>query len=194
MKNFLLVFVVALTGCVAGQNINLQYDPTPKQGAALHQTVAVTVEDKRSYVTDGDKQPWYIGHYRAGFGNTWDVTTRDKVPFATQVKADLQKELTSLGFTEGSDSHAKRVTVVIKDWNFDAMVNGKLWYDLEITVRSSDGAVLATSDVKDERVIKGSIWTGAKGAMTEEVPVMYGEVLQSLIRNNAPIMEALRKT
>jgi len=194
MKNFLLVFVVALTGCVAGQNINLQYDPTPKQGTVLHQTVAVTVEDKRSYVTDGDKKPWYIGHYRAGFGNTWDVTTRDKVPFATQVKADLQKELTSLGFTEGSDSHAKRVTVVIKDWNFDAMVNGKLWYDLEITVQSSDGAVLATSDVKDQRVIKGSFWTGAKGAMTEEVPVMYGEALQALIRNNAPIMEALRKT
>ena len=189
----LLFCSLVLTGCVAGQNIKLQYQPDSVAVTKLvvSDGFALSVSDKRSFVTSGNKNPWYIGHYRAGFGNTWDVTTYKKVPLADQLQADLKKELMSLGLKEGASETARLVAVTIRDWNFDAMNNGRFWYDIQIVVSGRDGDVLAESSVKEEKVIKGSMMTGAKSAMEKQVPLIYGEIIRKLVRENPAILAAL---
>lgn len=186
----ILALALALAGCVAGQSIRLRYEPAATGATAASVPVAVTVIEHREYVTGGDKQPWYLGHYRAGFGNTWDVATQGKVPLAEQLQADLRGELASLGLREGSGGRA--LAVKIHEWNFDTLMNGRVWYDVEATVTGADGAPLATVRVKDERTVEGNVWTGAKGAMEAQVPAIYGEMIRKLVRENPAMLAALR--
>jgi uncharacterized lipoprotein YajG len=188
----LLATAALLTGCVAGQHIKLHYEPAPQASSSgAGAPFVLVVKDQREYVTSGNKTPWYIGHYRAGFGNTWDVVNFNQVPLADQMKSDLHRDLLSLGFVEGASGSAKTVTVTITEWNFDAAINGRLWYDVQVSVAAADGHVLATSQVKDEKVIKGSVMMGAKGAMEDEIPTYYAEVIRKLVRENPTTLGAL---
>lgn len=191
----LLVLAVVLAGCVAGQNIKLQYQPGPPRGstAVSSGAVFVTVSDQRSYVTSGNKEPSYLGHYRGGFGNTWDVMNYKDVALADQMRSDIWRELASLGFKEAGQGAEKTIAVVIHEWNFDANINGRVWFDVAITVVAADGRQLATARVKDEKIVKGSVMTGAKGAMEEQVPAIYGEVIRRLLRDAPMTLAALSR-
>ena len=190
-KLALLALTVALAGCVAGQNIKLHYEPAPGAAAGPSVPVTLRVIEQRDYVTRGDKSPAYLGHYRAGFGNTWDVINRDKVPLADQMRDDLRAELASLGCSDAAGG--KVLTVTIHEWNFDAWVNGKIWFDVEASLAGADGTPLASSHAKEERPITGSFWSGGKGAMEKNVPEVYGEVLRKLVREDPAMMAALRR-
>jgi len=191
----LLCAVLSLSACVAGQHIDLRYQPQGQAANARLNAVALRVSDQRSYVTDGDKKPWYIGHYRAGFGNTFDVSTRGKVALAEQLRADLQKELDGLGYgylEPGQGQAPRTLEVEIRDWNFDAAINTRVWYELKATVRDAAGKVVAQDQIRNQEVVKGNLLTGAKSAMEKNLPLIYGKVVQELVRDNPRISTALR--
>ena len=186
-----VVSVLLLTGCVAGQSIKLDYAPAPAM-EKLGIRVQVTSDDQRDFVVNGNKQPNYIGHYRAGFGNTWDVTTENKQPLANNLRRDVANDLTALGFDIVDKDAARILKIVIHDWNFDAYTNGKLWYQIHVSVESPAGEVLAASDLEDTVVIQGSVWTGAKSAFEREVPKIYQTVVGNIARNNKQVLTALK--
>jgi hypothetical protein len=191
----LLCAALLLSACVAGQHIDLRYQPQGQAVSTRLNAVALQVSDQRSYVTNGDKKPWYIGHYRAGFGNTFDVSTRDKLALAEELRADLQKELDGLGYgylQPGQGKAPRTLEVEIRDWNFDAAINTRVWYELRATVRDAAGKVLAQDQIKKEEVVKGHFLTGAKSSMEKNLPLIYGKVLQELVRDNPKISAALR--
>ena len=189
-----IVAIVGLSGCVAGQNIRLRYEPSRDAAAAsASMPTKVIVTDNREYVVSGDKRPEYIGHYRAGFGNTWDVVNFKQVSLANQFAMDIESELKSLGFAVNDSQFRKVVTVAIREWNFDAMTNGRFWYDIQLTVSVPDGTKLFDTHVQDEKTVQGSVMTGAKSAMEKEIPVLYGQIIRALIRDNQGTMAALRK-
>jgi uncharacterized lipoprotein YajG len=187
----LLAGATLLGGCVVGQSLPASYEAGPAV-AATGSAVAVNVHDQRPYVTSGDKPPYFIGKYRGGFGNPWDVTTQDKQPLATLLQRDLAKELQSLGHPVVAPDGATRVLdVAVNDWNFDGMVDGKFWYVLDARVLGRDKAVLAQSIVKDTQFIEGSVWTGAKGAFEAKMPEFYAGAIRKLVRDNPTISAAL---
>ena len=188
----LFALTTVLAGCVAGQSIELGYEPA-SQSVKTTAPAAVTVKDQRPYVTSGDKDPWYLGHYRAGFGNPWDVSNYKKVPLAEQMQSDLRKELLALGFSDGARGSAKQVAVTIREWNFDAAVNARIWYDIQVNVLAADGSELSSATVKNERVVNGNVMTGAKSAMEDQLPVIYGEVIRQLVRDNPGTLSALTR-
>jgi uncharacterized lipoprotein YajG len=195
MKNlYLIIPILFLTGCVAGQEIALHYDPAPPvAGYEGHGTgVSVSVVDARPYITDHDKDPSYLGHYRGGFGNTFDVTNFNAMPLADQLAIDLSRELKSLGFSIVGTGPGLAVLVTIRDFNFDAMWNGQLWYELNIKV-THDRKLLSESTVKDTANIEGSALVGAKYSMEREIPTYYGQIIRGLIRANPGTMGALQK-
>lgn len=193
MKKFLLlVSMFLLTGCVAGQQIKFGDLPMGNQDAPLGITVLVKVDDNRDFVRSGNKTPAYIGHYRAGFGNPWDVNTHQKKALAEIFREDLERELKSLGFNLGEGPDGKKLRVVIKDWNFDTYLNGKIWYDIEVAVLAKDNQQLAIDAIKETKVIEGSVWVGAKYAFEEEVPKIYADIIGRLIRENSKILTALK--
>lgn len=188
---FVLAVILLTAGCVAGQH--LSYDYAPEAVAIKNSgTVNVAVRDERPYVTSGDKSPDYVGHYRAGFGNTWDITTEGKTPFADVVARDLREEITALGFSGGTGG--KTLQVVIREWNMDTYLNAKFWYALMVSViRQDSGTVLAEKSLAEEKRIEGSVWVGPKYAVEKQMPTFYDEVIKTIARENPVILDALRQ-
>lgn len=188
----LVAIALFFSGCVVNQSIKMDYQPAPASAEKLGINVQVMSKDQRDFVLDGRKQPNYIGHYRAGLGNTWDVTTANKLPLAENLQDDVSNDLVALGFDVVTSGATRVLKIDILDWNFDTYMNGKIWYKIHVSVESNNGATLASSDLEDTVVIQGSVWTGAKSAFEREVPKVYQQVVGNIARNNQEIMAALK--
>ena len=189
----MMAAAAVLSSCASIQQLELTYTPEPQTMAGLaSKTFNVVVTDERPLVASGDKQAWYIGRYRAVFGAPSNVANHKKVALAEQMRADLARELASLGLAEAPSAPSKRLKVRIYDWDFDAGKNGRVWYDVSISVADSRGQLLASSQAKDEKLTQGSVIEGAKYAMQEDIPVLYGELIRKLVRDDPKIIEALR--
>lgn len=174
-----------LSGCVAGQNIKMDYIPIQNTLSDSGIAVRAIVSDERSYIKSGNKKPWYIGHYRAGFGNTWDVSTFQKIPLAEQIARDLKEDLANLGHMDDSNLQPElEVQVTINEWNFDAYQNGRFWYDLQVIIVNSSGNKVQDFRVKSEEIIKGSFFGGAKSGFERKMPTIYNNIITSITRNN----------
>lgn len=187
----LLASVSLAGGCVVGQSLPTDYEAGP---VAVSNGISVSqkVRDERPYIKNGNKPPYFIGLYRGGYGNPFDVTTKDEQPLALLLERDLAKELLALGYEVVAPSEdAKTLDVAIGEWKFDAMINGRFAYELEVRVLGGDGEVLVKSTVKDAQYLKGSIWTGAKGAVEEKMPELYAGAIRKLVRENPSVSAAL---
>lgn len=191
-----VIAFVALAGCVVGQSLPTAYTPPAAAQPAVAGkavSVQVAVVDDRAYVKNGDKPPHYVGKYRAGFGNPWNVYTENDEPLASILQRDLSAELRALGYEARQVAPAdRRLDISILDWNFDGYQNGKMWYELAATVRDATGNVVATDTVRDESTIKGTFWMGAKGGFEREMPKLYAAAVARLVRDNPAISAALR--
>jgi hypothetical protein len=193
-----LLAVVSLAGCVAGQSLETKYTPPASArpadtAVAAKISVLLAVTDDRPYVKSGDKPPHYLGRYRAGFGNPWNVYTQNDEPLASVLARDLGTDLEALGYDVNPAGAAdRRLEVSIREWNFDGYQNGKMWYELHSLVRDGAGNVVATNTVRDETPIKGTFWMGAKGGFEREMPKLYAAAVTRLVRNNQAVSAALR--
>ena len=187
----LLLISIPMYGCVAGQSVAIDYSAEPMTIAPGDAgAVRVTVADKRPFVLSGDKPAYYVGKYRAGFGNPWDVTTEDRKPLAELIEADVVEELRALGFsTEGP---GKMLAVTVNDWNFDGWQNGRLWYDISMVLSSSDGVELYSGTVKDEVGITGTL-SGIKGGVERDIPIIYSNAIRKMVRENDELLGALTR-
>jgi hypothetical protein len=198
MPNFirtltLVLSPLVLAGCVAGQSLQTEYEPPAAVAETTGLAVSLTVTDDRPYVKSGEKAPYYVGRYRAGFGNPWDVSTANEEALVSIVRRDIAEELVALGHPLKDAAVADRgLAVSIRDWNFDGYQNGNFWYDLLVTVRSPAGDVLVNSVVKDKIGITGTLWEGAKGGFERDMPKLYPQIIRNLVRENAEVSAALR--
>lgn len=184
--------IVMLTACVARQKIALDYQAAPAAAVSQANSVSVQVQEQRPYVLDGDKEPSYIGKYRAGFGNPFDVKTQGEIPLSDVLERDLRAELASKGFATSADESADRdLQVSIIDWNFDAYINGTFNYNLQVSVHADD-SLLGEQTFSDSVVIDGSFWTGPKAAFEREMPKIYAEIIRTILQENGQIMHALQ--
>ena len=183
--------VLLLGGCVVGQTVSPTYDVGP-QGAATGTPVALNVHDERPYVKNSEKPPYFIGQYRGGFGNPWNVSTEGDQPVASLLQRDLAKELQSLGHPVVAQAAGVRVLdVAIDEYQFDGYQNAKFWYLFNVRVIGPDGKVLAESAVQDKHVITGTFWEGAKGGVEKQLPELYAGAIRKLVRDNPTISAAL---
>jgi hypothetical protein len=181
-----------LAGCVAGQSLHTEYEAPAAVAPVSGATVTLAVTDDRPYVKSGEKAPYYVGRYRAGFGNPWDVSTDNDEPLADILRRDIAEELAALGHPVKAEGAADRgIAISIRDWNFDGYQNGQFWYDLLVTVRSPTGDVLVNSIVKDKIGISGTLWEGAKGGFERDMPRLYPQIIRKLARENDEVSAAL---
>lgn len=187
--------LVVVLACVAGQKVDTTYSPEPESVAADQGAVTLSVTDQREYVLSGAKDPSYIGKFRAGFGNTWDVKTEGQVPLAELIAKDLSADLEALGFSLPQGvATPRRLEVSIKDWNSDSYKDAEIWYDLDVRVTDQQGEVLHEEKIKKENiVIEGSAMTGPKKAFMKAYPGIYKSVIMQIARDNAAVLNSLRQ-
>jgi hypothetical protein len=181
---------VSMSGCASWSSIGLRHVAGSLPEFTSGETVSVEVKDLRDFVVNGKKDPSYLGHLRGGYGNTWGVKNAGDVALANQFQNDLVAEMASQGI-QTVDSGKRKLSVDILDWNFDAYQNGRVWYDIAVSVSDADGKVLAKTVVQDEQVVRGSVMTGAVKAMKREVPVIYSNVIKEIL-GNRKIQKALK--
>lgn len=187
-----LVLSFLVSGCVAGQKMPYAYDPVSYSAEKLNGPVEVAVSDERPYILDHDKEPSYVGHFRAVFGNTWDVKTKGEIPLAEQFQGDLEKEMEILGGGKASQGNKKTLRVKILDYNCDAYLNVRFWYKFALEVYDSQNQLLAKDEVAAEKKVKGSFWWGPSGTYKKQTPILYAEIIRSLVRENKEILDALK--
>ena len=69
-----LAFAILTSGCAIGVKHDYAY-PDANWDVSTDKTVAVAVQDRRSYIVDNGKTPDFVGLSRGGFGNPFDVVT-----------------------------------------------------------------------------------------------------------------------
>jgi hypothetical protein len=180
---------LTLSACVAGQSIDFKYAPAADVAKVRERQVSVAVDDRRPYVVSGEKAKAYIGHYRAGFGNTWAVTTLGDRPLAEVMQGDLNTLLAAKGFKTASAG--KTLAVTVRDWNFDTYINGKFWYEIGVQVKKADGTVAASQVFTDQVIINGNIMTGARFAFEDEMPKVYAKIMRRIVEGDTGIRTAL---
>lgn len=191
--NFLIcVMIMFLSGCAVNQGILIDYKPEAYAKIVSNHIISVKVTDERSFVKDGTKPPFYIGHFRAGFGNTWSSYTVGRIPLAQQFADDIIEEIKALGLQVKDAGGDRTIKVEILDYNFDAYVNGKFWYEIKITVSDQDNKILSESIFKDTHVIKGSVWIGPMSNFKKRIPEIHQELVKKMIRDNPEVIDELK--
>src|SRR3972149_101380 len=86
-----------LGGCAVGQKIGY-HDAELAINASGNTMIAVTSLDGRPYVKSGEKDKTYIGTFRGGFGNPFNVSTESQKPLADDITSVICASLQKKGF------------------------------------------------------------------------------------------------
>jgi hypothetical protein len=196
-----LFLVVLATGCAVGQKIRYNAIPLDLKASGSY-VVAVSALDHRSYVRNGQKDPSYIGTFRGGFGNPWNVTTESGKPFADDITGVLCASLKTKGFAakgvllKSSDSvdaaisalkasSARRLLLLkVTEWRSDTMMNTSIYFNLSLSVLDGQGQLLAESTAKAE---EEDLHTRRP---KEAVPVAFKRKLEDLL-NDPKVVAAM---
>ena len=166
MRNLVLVFFIAVltSGCAVGNTH--RYDLGDAElTLETQKSVAVMTIDLRPYILDGDKDPTFVGLYRAGFGNPFDVSTDSDRPLATDMSISIVEAMKkkgvkafSLDAPDGATralarqllikENADRLVILQqREWKTDTYFNTALIYSVTLEVLRGDGASLAENDL-----------------------------------------------
>lgn len=182
---------LALGGC-SSVRIDLEYAPEPQQVASLAgESFSLAVTDLRPYVTHGRKSAKYLGHTKGVLGVVHSYSPSDQVALREHVRTDLVKDLQSLGMVEDRQAPALRLAVRIRDWNFDAGVRGRFWYEAQVVIDRAGSPSAQTIVVKGDAPLSGAWGDPARLFVENEIPALYVGFLKNLVRDNPEVIAAL---
>jgi hypothetical protein len=186
-----IALAIVLCGC-GSVRIDLDYAPEPKQLSQLvGKTFFLGVTDQRYYVTSGPKSREYLGHTKGFLGVVHSYRTADKQALVAHVRGDLRRDLQGLGMVEDARAPAVRLDIRIYDWNFDAGVRGRFWYDAQVAIDNGQGQTVANVVVKGENAIEGHWGDAARMKVEDEIPGLYQLFIRKLVRENPQVIAAL---
>ena len=166
MRTVLLLVVLGcfVSGCAVGNTH--RYDLGDATfNIETERVVAVTTVDMRPYVQSGDKSPDFVGLYRGGFGNPFDITTDSGRPMADDMTTSIVKSLEASDIDAlevvappGADAVDARETLLaadadrfamflVKEWKSDTFWNTGLSYDISLQVFQGSGSVVAKKNM-----------------------------------------------
>lgn len=188
---FLGFAMLALSGCLAvGQSVGLSYSPSMMDKISVSKSVSVVAKDAREYVVSGRKAGSFIGKFRASMGNPWNVDNAGKIALADQFKTDVFKSLEAKGVIARDGKTQRTIEVVVNDYNFDAYMNAKFWYDIDVKVLNGS-RVLFSKKFKEEHTIRGNPMTGPMSAVKKEMPKLHAKLVDQMIAQNDELLSAL---
>ncbi|MEY4510071.1 MAG: hypothetical protein RLZZ450_2193 [Pseudomonadota bacterium] len=94
-----LLLSCGLSACAFGRQQALHTArPRLEEAAPKGAWVALAVHDQRKEITSGEKDPDFVGLSRGGYGNPFDVTTKNEAPLAQDVAESMKNGLQAAGF------------------------------------------------------------------------------------------------
>lgn len=203
----LLLSLSWLGGCAVGQQIRY-HDTELDLNASNTTSVAVATQDNRPYVKDGEKDRSYVGNFRGGFGNPFDVTTASGKPLADDMTSVICTSLQKKGFActplfvEPNESQAQAIEklratgahssilLTVNEWMSSTFQNTGLSYNLVLTAMDQQGAKVAEKKLQGEEELGGSFWD-PPGHAKDAVPRAFKNKLEVLL-NDPEMIKALK--
>lgn len=200
-----LAFLVS--GCALGQKVRY-HDAEPELAVSGSGQVAVAALDNRPYVKNGEKEKNYVGNFRGGFGNPFNLTTQSGRPLADDMASVICAAFIKKGYgckevSIGPNEDKGQISSRLKETNADKLLllsinewypstyqNTSLSYDLGLNVTNVAGITLAGKRVKGEEDLGGSFFNPPAHAK-EAVPQAYKRKLEELL-NDPAVTNALR--
>jgi len=201
------MLILICSSCAVGQKIKYHDIHLDIKNNGMH-SIAISVLDNRPYVVDGEKDMSYIGTFRGGWGNPFDVFTESENALAQDMAVVLCDSLNKNGYQatplspvkgEKKEKAIERLLksnsdrlllLTINEWYSSTYQNTGLFYDVSLAVMDKNGEVQAESKVKGEDDLGGDFWNPPANAKAR-VPEAYKQKLESLI-NDDSIVEALK--
>lgn len=202
----MLAMMVGCLGCAAGQRIKYNNVGLDIKNQGIY-AVAVATLDSRQYVVNGEKEPSYIGTFRGGWGNPFDVTTESNNTLSKDMTNEICASLNEKGYQttpiyltkDDTKEHAisklkgasadRLILLTLHEWYSDTYQNTSLYYDAELNVMSKEGNVMGQSSIKGEDDLGGSFNPPANAK--EKVPQAYKKNLETLL-NESSVINALK--
>ena len=200
-----LIFV-AITGCAVGNRYDYRRADIalPLNG---DDAVGMGVLEYRPYVSNGDKDPNFVGLQRGGFGNPFDVTTTSEKALTSDVAEALERGLRNSGFTvtrlqatspglpsvlaEISErGESRNIVLTVNDWKTDIYVDMNLHFDLLLQVVSRDGEVIASNRINGKEKVSGAAISADKNSRLAESAL---ETKIGRLFNTPEIIDALTR-
>jgi len=178
----LLLAVALLSGCAVGNKINY----TNAQLSVKYPTknrIALGVQDRRAYVVAKKKDGNFVGVYRGGFGNPFDVTTKSTNNLSDDIEHIIARTMNQddghvvpfvigvitsneeLRQTIKNSNATKTLVVVINEWKSDSTNSffhrvTNFDFDLVAVVYGAKTEQLAMKVVKGTEQIAGGAMGG----------------------------------
>ncbi|WP_299693927.1 hypothetical protein [Hydrocarboniphaga sp.] len=158
----------------------------------------MTAFDQRPYVVSGDKTPDFVGLQRSRFGIPFDVKTDQGQPLSDDFTRVVVNSLQGAGYQAAALPAApgdklpavkkrllqnrprRAMLLTIDEWKSDTSKNVALFYDLTLSVSSSDGSMLAQKTLKGRDDLGGTFFGSGKYAKVA-VSDAFGLKMQALL-------------
>ncbi|MBI5890518.1 MAG: hypothetical protein HZB47_07555 [Nitrosomonadales bacterium] len=185
MKSTIMLLAIVgfvLTGCVVGNKIDytsaqlsVKYPGTTK--------LAFGIQDKRTYIVTKNKDDNFVGVYRGGFGNPFNVTTSSKKSLSEDIAVVVSRVLNIEGAhaspiifdgstsdeeisrTMKNNSTPKALVITINEWKSDStnsFAHRVTNFDFNLVAVTYDhnGIQLAKKVVKGTEQVSGGAFAG----------------------------------
>jgi hypothetical protein len=170
----LILIVIILTGCAAGNKYNYQTSKmTLPMNPVDNKPLVLLVTDLRPYILNGKKTPNFVGLQRGGFGNPFSVTTSSGKPLTDDMSAAITDGLQKVGYkvtpvlnessmdrlidTAINEGASQIVVLRVRDWKSDIYMSINLHCDLNLSIYNTDGDLLAENSTRFVKAIGGAI-------------------------------------
>lgn len=178
-------------GCAEKQKVDMGYVPTKKESAAEYQRANLAINDLRDFVVNGKKDPSYIGFYRSGFGVPYDVNTKDNTALSKLLEKSIESEMAALGFVKDG-ANKKTLNISVTKWKFEAFQDAVFEYALDVRVLDASGKQIEKTRVENKISIEGDFWSGGKGGVQRDMPKIYQNIINNVLKDNKTILSALQ--
>ncbi|MEI7456323.1 MAG: hypothetical protein WCK93_06315 [Nitrosomonadales bacterium] len=204
---FILVLCSILGGCAVGQKIDYN-NAKLELNASGNILVAIASQDSRSYVKNKEYASTYVGTFRGGYGNAFNVLTESGKPLADDMASVICSSLVIKGFSchpvmvdpnelqvqitsKLKATNAKRLMfLTISEWYSDTYMSTGLTYDISLVIMDNQGTIIAEKKFNGGDDLGKSLMNPG-GFAKKAVPEAYKKKLASLL-NDPAVIEALK--
>ena len=189
-----------MAGCAYGRRYAYHLgSPMVEQGRAM--SIALAVQDQRDSVNAGGRTD-FVGVFRGGFGNSFDVTTASGQPLAADFAVSIQRGLEAAGYRVTpvpvmdraraeivaralAKTNADRLMAVTIDvWHSDTLSRSWLHYGVRLRVLDAGGRELGRAAVSGSDVVGGHA-PRADNFVEIALPAAYVRKLETLLNDPA---------
>lgn len=194
-NNFLFLFLTCLI--VSGCALQDYRRAAPDLNLATKERLSVGVQDHRPYIINHDKEEYFVGIQRGGFGIPTSLPTESTRPLAEDMTGVLVKALANTGATvipmkitpvmqkDGifqiaqSQQAEKIILLTLRNWKTDTFHSTDLIYDVSMTVFDSQGHELTTKRLQGTDNLGKSVLNPQSIAI-ELAPIAFEKKLNCL--------------